>query len=802
MNNSKTTIDIDQLYDDEQESEGLNLQAVISLIRIKWKQALLFGCIGLAIAFVYLRYATPIYESKAKILVKDDNKASARGEMEMLQTLGILPGTSNVNNELEIIKSYSLSSQVVKELSLNIALYSTTHAIKRKEFYVNNLPFGIRQTITDNKLYDKLTEESFLLTQYGNTVTLVGRESNSGYKGTIGDRIELPGIILQLVPKQGVAPLDEPLELEFHSIRSITGGYNNAVAASIPNKQVSVIDLTVENSIPQRGEDLLNTLIFRFIQNGINDRNAISDSTIAFINARLANVETDLSALEGEIQDFKQRNEIVNIAEQASALIGDVSGLTKSEANIEVEASVVNSLLAFMQQTDQDPKIIAASLSVNNPGLISLIEKYNTLLLERERNLMSVTEGNPLIQNIDTQLGALRTNIRNGLQSQKQSLMASLSTVKRRTGSIESSMKTVPGKERTSIEFGRQQAIKQELFVFLLQKREEAALTKSSTISNVRVIDNACTTRPVSPRKNIIYLAALMLGVAAPFGWAIAATMLNNKIGSRKDIIDHTAAPILGEIGHYDAKENEPFVIDEKSSSSLSEQFRILRSNLRFSLGGNGHNTVLVTSNIPGEGKTFISMNLGASIALSGKRTVLIGMDLRKPQITKRLGVDKSVGVSDVLIGAVTLDEALIAVEGIDNYFILPAGTLPPNPSELLMSPATQGLFAMLRERFDYLIVDSAPLMVADATILSEHADSTLLITRVGHTFKDNIKQIEQLRRDKRLPNMGIVANDINMEYDGAYYYYGYNYGYYGYHGYYGEGEEKGKKKRKKRIRN
>lgn len=794
---SKKNIDFD--FDDlefEEEEKGFDVQAAIVLIRANWKKVVLSALIALLLAFIYIRYATPVYETIAKILVKDENKAG-RGDTEMLQTLGILPGASNVDNELQIIQSYSLMDQVMNTLGLNIVLYTTNHTIKKGEVYVNSLPFGVRQEITDRQLYADLTENTFRLTQQGDTVILDQQKSDSVYTGRIEGAIELPGLTLHLIPKEGTIPLDDPLELNFRSLQGTVNAYTAAVAASLPNKQTSVIDLTVQNTIPRRSEDLLNTLVHQYIQNGIDDRNAVSDSTIAFINVRLANVEIDLSLLEGEIQEFKQRNEIVNITEQASALIGNVSSLSQSESNLEVQLSVVNSLLGFLDQTDQDPKIIAASLTVDNAGLTSLIEKYNGLLLERERNLLSVTPDNPIIVNIDTQLSSLRNNIRNGLHSQKQSIQASLSAIRRRTGSIEFSMRTVPGKERQAIEYNRQQQIKQELFLFLLQKREEAALTKSSTISNVRVIDAARTTHPVKPRKRLIYFAALILGAGAPFAWLFVTNMLNIRVRSRKEITALTETPIVGEIGHYDGEETASFVIDSTSTTPLSEQIRILRTNLRFSLGGKEQSTILITSNIPGEGKTFIAMNLAAGISLSGKRTLLMGMDLRKPQIAQRLQLGRKTGVSDLLIGATTLDEALISMKGYNgNLFLLPAGTIPPNPAELLLSPATQQLFTTLKKRFDYIIIDSAPLVVTDSSILSEYADSVLLVSRINYTYKESIKQIEQLRREKRMPNLGIVVNDIDMEQNGySYYGYGYGYGSYHHYGYY-HNDEKEKKKR------
>ncbi len=790
---------IEELDANSQES-AFDVQQIVNIVRANWIWAIACGLLALILAWLALRFSTPVYDTRAKILIKEESSGAGDANALILENLGITSQGGNVENEMQIINSYSLMQQVVEDLGLNVRFYSTNHRVKKGELYRSDLPFLLKQEIIDEKMYHRLLNDEFILSLDDNTIVIKNKTDEKEYRGSPGSSIVLPGVILTFFFDEEKPQLKYPLEIGLNSVTGTTNSYASRLSVTSPQGNNTIIDLKILDSKPRRSEDVLNTVISNYINNEIQDRNIISDSTIAFIDERLDNVTKELTGLESEIQQFKQENNIVNIETQSQAMVSSSANYGQSETDLEVQLSVVNSLMDFLRQTSSSPKLVPTSLTVTNPGLSSIIQEYNSLLLQRERSLMSVSEENPLIQNIDSQLATLRTSLNNGLQSMKQTLQASLNTLRRRSGNVQASIRNVPAQERRALEYSRQQQIQQELYIFLLQRREEVALSKSSTISHVRVIDAARTlSAPVKPKKSLIYMAALLLGLLAPFLIIYIRDLLNNKIKSKKDIERNTTAPILGEIGHYDQDDGRTFVVEENNDSPLAEQFRILRSNLRFTLQGQGNRTILITSTMPGEGKTFISMNLAATLAVGGKKTALLGMDLRRPQLTKLVSMEKKAGISGFLIRINEYEDILYPINKIPNLSIMPAGIIPPNPSELLMNEKTQELFQKLKADFDYVIIDCAPMTVTDANILAEYADATLFVTRVDATYKESIKQLDRLVQANRLPRIGLVVNDIRHDLTNSYYGYGYS-RYYRY-GYYHKEELTGWQKFKKQIK-
>ncbi len=796
----KNTIEREPEFDWEGENESIDLRKLLSRIRINWHWSVLFAFLALALAVTWLYFTAPTYETRSMILIKEEQSKSGngglfKGNMELLQGLGIVSGVSNVDNELEILKSYSLMNQVVQDLALNLRFYTEGKPLTTDELYGSTLPFRLTQQITDISRYNSLNGKAFKVTLHKTGGFLMEDvEGGKKYPGKLGVPLELPGIHLLLENNPLVTKWNKPLTLKIFNLDGTTIAYSRRFDAEIPTKQVSIVNLKIKDNIPERGQQVLSQMVRFFIANSIADRNTVSDSTIAFINSRLASATDDLSQVESRIQNFKQSNNIVDIPTQAQALITNAGAMSKSEADKEVQLSMVNSLITFMQQTGNNPKLVPAALMVDNAVLNPVIDKYNTLLLERERNLMSVTEDNPIIRNIDQQLTGLRANMMSGLHSMQVSTQSGLNSLRRSSGGISSNIGAVPAKEKQFLEFSRQQSIKQELYVFLLQKREEAGLAKSSNMPNARVIDGARTDPgPVSPKAKLILVGSLLLGLLTPLFWSWLKEMVNNRINMKEDIEKRTKAPIIGEISHAKSIKYGTLKVTLKSRDAVSEQFRILRSNLNYVLTGAKDKVILVTSSIPGEGKTFVSLNLAATLALGNKKVVVLGMDLRKPKLSKLLGLSDAKGISNYLIGSCSLEDIIFHVEDHENLFAIPSGPVPPNPSEILMLPQMQDLIEELRYRFDYIIIDTAPIVVTDATILSKHADVTLFITRPMLTYKDSIKNIDQLFRTGRLPRINVIVNDINVRKSP---YYGY--GNYYYYGYYESGTREKRKKQKK----
>lgn len=794
MSNKKTTVE--EFDWEEDEENGLDLRKLVSRIRINWYWSLLWCLIAGLLAFTYLYFAVPTYKTQSMILIKEDDSKSGsgglfKGNMELLQGLGIVPGVNNVNNELEILKSYSLMNQVVQHLSLNLRFYTDGKRFTQKELYGSSLPFRVSQQIQDIARYNSLSDKTFKVTLGANdSVALEEEESKMKFTGTLDSVISLPGYKLLLEKNPLIKKWNKPLLLKFSNLDATTNGFSSRLTASLANKQASIVNLTFDDNIPERSQNILSYLVKFFIANSIADRNAVSDSTIAFINTRLVSATDDLNQVESNMQGFKQRNNIVDISTQAQALVNTASQMTQAEAQKEVQLSMVNSLINFMQQTSNNPKLVPATLTVDNSALNPIVEKYNMLLLERERNLMSLTEDNPIIKNIDQQLVGLRTNMMSGLQSMQQTAQSGLSSLRRTSGGLVSNISAVPGKEKAFLEISRQQSIKQELYLFLLQKKEEAGLAKSSNMPNARLIDEARTNpTPKSPKSILILSASLLIGLIVPLLWSGAKELLNNRISMKEDIEKRTNAPIIGEIAHARLKNEAPLIVTAQSRDAISEQFRLLRSNINYILTEANEKVIMVTSSLPEEGKTFISLNLAAALTLTGKKVAIMGMDLRKPKLSNLMGLKNQTGISNYLIGNCSIDDIIYPVAEHDNLYLIPTGPVPPNPSELIMLPAAQTMMEELRKKFDFIVVDTAPIIVTDSIILGKHADATIFITRPMLTYKDSIQNIDKLFRNNRLPKVNIVVNDINVK-KSPYYGYG-NYYYYGYY-------EDGKKKRNK----
>ncbi len=793
----------DAEWQDATEEGGFDLKHFLNKARVNWIFILASIILGGLIAGLYLYITTPTYKTSAKMLIKESDplkSGGAKAGVDMLQNLGLSTGTANVDNELEILKSFTIMRQALQNLGLYVALSKADNKLKSEEFYGSKSPYRIAPRITNEKEYSQLIEANYSFSVVKNQVVIQDLGTGQKFSGALGTVLHLPGLELQVSPNNEVRPWDSNTEayIHFYALDQLADNYLEAVNAEIPNKQVSVINLELEGAIPSRSEDLLNQVIQIYIRNGVADRNAISDSTISFIDARLAGVTTDLQTLESEIQSFKQRNDIVDISAQSQALLSNASDFYKTAATQEVQLSVVNSLIAFMQQTSKTPRLVPASLTVDNAALSPMIAEYNSILLKRQRSLLSMTEENPAIINIDEQLSEQRSNLLNGLYNMRNAAQSGLSSIKHNNRFINTQLKTVPGKEREFLEYSRQQIIKQELYLFLLQKREEAALSKSSTLSNARIIDAPRTSPlPVKPKRKLVLALGLLAGLIFPFGWLWLRDMLNTRIRSKKEIESKTTVPIVGEIGHFkDRSENDLVVTEQNGRHPVVEQFRMLRSNLSYTLVNAGK-VILVTSTMPGEGKTFISLNLAATFALMGKKTVIVGMDLRKPKLNKALKMGSAKGVTHYLVGEATLEDIIQPVPGFSHLKAIVNGVIPPNPAELLLSARCQELIRELEQQFDYIIIDTAPVLVTDASILSAHAAVTLYISRVDYTHKQSIEDLDKMQQSGRMGKLNLVVNDIKpRRYGGSYY--GYSYGYSYGDGYGNYGQDRGSKHRRR----
>ncbi len=767
------------MEESEAARKSLFFQSIVARFFALWPW--IIGSIILCVVGVlfYFKFSSPEYKIHATILVQDDKKGAEFGDAGLLQDFGLMPGKSNVDNEAEILKSRSVIEEVVQGLGLNIS-YAVPGKFKATEIYAKTpVMMHFAGPIADS--FSVPTDYAFAFNPSDpRSFTLTDEDNNKIFKGRLNDTLTLKEGIVVINTAEGFSkwPAEQPLIITINPYEMVIQNYMKALSVDIPNKQVSIINLTLNQTLPEKGERVLNRLIREYMQGNLDDKNRIADSTISFIDERLTHVLEELTGIEKDIQGFKTVNKLTDITEQSRLLLQSTSEYAKEQTGQEVQLLVVQGLEDFLTNNHNNSGVVPSSLIVQDPSFIGTIQRYNEAQIQREKMLMSLTPSHPSIVSMDRQIQSLRLDMLSSIGSIKRGIQTGITELKKRTSGFNKEISTVPAKERVFLDFSRQQAIKQELYLFLLKKREETAITKTSNMANSRVIDKAkAETQPFKPKKAIILAAGLMLGFLFPFAVSLGKDALTNRINIIKDITDNTNVPVLAEIGHN--KEDNGLIVVNNSRHIVAEQFRALRTNLQYLLTGKNDKTVLVTSSMGGEGKSFLSINLCTVLALAGKKVLLMELDLRKPKITENLQLQKK-GFTNFLISHDDDWQKWIQNSKVHEKFdVFSAGPIPPNPTELLLLPRTAELFKSLKEQYDYVIIDTPPAgMVTDAEIMSVHADITLYMVRHLVTYKEQISLIERFHQKKSLPRINIIVNDVEFKKAGYGNGYGYGYGY------------------------
>lgn len=726
-------------------------------------------------AFLFLRYARPKFKVTAKILVEDDAKggSSAFGGLDALKDIGgLFSLKSNVDNEVEILKTRTIIKKVVKDLQLNITYYREGR-VKAAELYQNS-PFRIECFNDSDSMYAGI----FTITSLkANKIQLSANDLNFNAEVEVEKPIKTPiGII---IIHQTNYPIGEnTYKCVIKSIDETVDAYLDAIDIKVTNRQVTTIDLSLSTTIPKKGEDILNDLMTQYIKANIEERNKTADSTMAFIDNRILLIGRELKDVEHDIQIFKQKNNIADIGEQSKALVDNASDFYKQTSTVDVQLQVVQALEQYLIDDKNHKRIVPTTLITQDAGFISLVGKYNTLQIERDKALLSSTTNNPVIQNMDEQIYNLRQDILNNITNQKTALLLSRKKLRIETGLFQNEIKKVPEKERAFLEYARQQKVKEELYLFLLQKKEETAITKSSSIASARIIDAAQSQAlPYFPKKILIFLLASLIGIALPFIFLYIKETASIRVANQADIEKLTQVPIIGEIGHVDNYANN--IIKKDPRAPIAEQFRAIRTNLQFILPNANDKVLMTTSSMSGEGKSFVAINLANIFALAGKKVVLVELDLRKPKVSINLGLDNSKGFSNYIISDMEV-ASIIKPSGMhENFFVVSSGPIPPNPAELIMHQKMKTFIHELKNNFDIIIIDTAPIgLVTDAQLLSNYIDATLYLVRQGYTYKRQLGIPEDIYINKKMKNIYIIVNDVKKA-DSYGYGYGYRYGAY-----------------------
>jgi tyrosine-protein kinase Etk/Wzc len=763
----------------EQEND-FNLTEALYKYLGYWKWLTVSIVLSLTIAFFYIKAKTPLYDIESSILIKDDSKGQGPGDM--LKQLDLFSGTKVVDNEIEVLKSYTLMEKAVSGLNQQVS-YFTRDNFKGSELYGDTCPLLVKVLENNDLTYTEPLK-----------IDIVGK-----------NKIEINGKVVPLntpvrtpngmfnISLTGKAQEVKELTVRMAPLSEVIEDYMELLKVAPSSKMSSVLLMSFESSVPQKGKDLLNRLIDEYDKASLEDKNRVTYNTLTFIDKRLKLVSLDLIEAEKEVESYKSHEGITDISEESKLFLENVQQNDLQLNQVQIQQGVLNSIDQYVSNNENRQGTVPATLGIDDPTLLDLIDRLAELETKREGPIKLMKQDNPLILAIDKQIRDLKNSIKQNVKTLQKSFAITKQKLESQNANMESLIKTIPGKERTLVDITRQQTVKNDIYVYLLQKREETALSYASAVSDSRIIDQARSgNEPVKPVKRNVYLIFALIGFALPIGIIYILDLLNNKIKNRKDIEHATNIPILAEIS-FSAHENI-LIVNRPEMSVLAEQIRALRTNLAFLSPGQGVQCLLFTSSLSGEGKSFISLNLGASLAMIGKKTVILELDMRRPKLHSALNIPNAKGISDYLIGAANLNEILQPIEGQDDYYIIPCGPVPHNPVELLIKGRLHELITELRSQFDQIIIDAPPVgIVTDAQILEQYADATVFLVRHDFTPKTKLKLVNDLFKQKKFKNLNLVFNAIK---EGGKY--GYGYGYQNKYGY-GYIDSKPRKLRSKR---
>lgn len=774
------------------------LSKIMSQVLDHWK--LFVCCIVLCLAggWLYLKCATPVFKINASVLVEDDKKGGSlfgNASNAVQDFSGLLGTVSNVDNEAQILQTQDLLERVVRDMQLNVTTYEKKNFLYREVYpeiplrisAANSLTTAEGSTFTvTGKANGKITiDEEIVKTDTSDAV-------KQTYEAQLGYPVQLHSGVYQF-DSSASYQAGKSYRIAVTSIENAMAYLGSLLTVKVPNKQVSTINLELAYPVPAKGKRILNELVKQYVKGNLEQKNAFADSTMAFIDRRIAIVNDDLNQVERLVQDFKQKHKIADMDEQAKVLIHQWEQQGTDINSVSAEMSLVDTLMHMFTSEGTKNRMVPGLLT-KDPVFLELLAIYNQNQLLRERLLGSFTPNNPQIKNIDEQLDGLRGKMIDHLAGVKKGLMLSYNQLDSIGTNNNVNINKVPEIQRNYVDLVRQQEIKQALFVFLLQKREEVAVTKASNIASARLIDSPrAELKIISPKKPLAIGLAFVIGVLLPFGALSLKNTLNTKLQTSEEVIKLSQMALVGEINHSDYM--SPLIYTEMPDSVIAEQFRALRTNLQFVNGDVKCPVVMLTSSFSGEGKSFTAVNLAQAFASTGKKVLIMEFDLRRPMLCNYMNLAVPQGFSNYIVSNLPLGEVIIS-SGVDNLDIFPTGPLPPNPAELLMNAKVAQMFNNLKEKYDMIILDTPPVgLVADAQILAAYANTCLYVVRLGYTYKNRLSIAQELKATGKINNMYLVVNDVKTKTSHRY---GYGYGNYKYNQAYGSLNHKSTRKKKK----
>jgi|UniRef100_UPI0035684F17 capsular exopolysaccharide family len=791
-----------------QSEEQINIQEILFRYLIHWPWFVVSVIVCVALAWGYLRLTTPVYNISATVLIKDEKKgggANMSSELEKMGLNGFVSSSSNIENEIEVLKSRTLAREVVSSLGLFVT-YMDEDKFPNKELYRTS-PVLVSLTPQEADRLPQTMEIDMLLQPAGamDVQVKVGKKEYRKHLEKLPAVFPTDeGTVAFFANNDTLSSLrPESVTTERHITAyinrpfAVAKGYAGSLLITPTSKATSVVTVSLKNSNTQRGKDYIDKLLEMYNINANNDKNEVAQRTGEFIDERIDIISKELGSTERDLENFKRSAGITDLTSEAQIALTGNAEYEKKRVENQTQINLVMDLKKYLQGSGYE--VLPANVGLQDAGVAGAIDRYNEMVAERKRLLRTSTESNPAIVNLTTSICAMRSNIQTTLDATLKGLEITKADLIREASRYSRRISDAPTQERQFVSIARQQEIKSGLYLMLLQKREENAIVLAAIANNAKIIDEAqADSTPISPKRMTIYLAALVFGIGIPVGVIYLIGLTKFKIEGRADVEKLTSLPVVGDIPLADEKTGA-IAVFENQNNLMSETFRNVRTNLQFMLE-NGKNVILVTSTVSGEGKSFISANLAISLSLLGKKVVIVGLDIRKPGLNKVFNLPKKeYGITQFLTNSTVNLMDLVHHSDINkNLYILPGGTVPPNPTELLARDGLEKAVEILRKNFDYVILDTAPVgMVTDTLLIGRVADLSVYVCRADYTRKTEFTLINELAENNKLPNLCIVINGLDLQKKKYGYYYGYGkYGkYYGYGKHYGYGEYKIKDK-------
>ena len=814
----------EQNFNEQNSEETINLYAIFFKYLAYWPWFVISVIACMILAFLFLRYQQPVYNITAAVLIKEEEQKggnSAASPLAAIQDLGMFSMTNNFDNEVEILHSRTLIKKAVNELRLyttiaedritgyNIPLYRTSPVnvfMTPEEADKLEAPVKLKMKYTlDGKLH---VHAKYVIDEEGD------EEEIEKEFDRLPAILPTPVGVINFSKNDSLPePMEEDVKLmAYISSPTVTAqGYMENLTVEATSKTTTIAQISVQNTDKQRGIDFVNCLVAFYNQDANDEKNEVAQKTAEFIEERISIINRELGTAETELADFKQRSGLTDLTSDAKLALEESSRYGQQRMENATQIQLVEFLRNYINDPKNDDEVIPSNVGLQDQNLTSVIDQYNAMIVERNRLLRTSSESNPAVINMNTGIEAMRHSVQTTVESVLKGLNIAKSDIERQARKFEGRISNAPIQEKEFLSIARQQEIKAALYTMLLQKREENALTLAATANNGRIIEDALADKdPVSPKKKIIALAALILGLGIPVGIVYLRDLLKYKIENREDVEHITDVPILAELPRCKKPEKGAVVVRENKNDIMEETFRGLRTNLLFMLGKD-QKVILFSSTQPGEGKSFVAGNTAVSLAFLGKKTIIVGMDIRKPGLNKVFNLSRRAeGITNYLADPehVNIFDMVQTSDISPNLDILPGGPVPPNPTELVARDVLDRAIELLKQRYDYIILDTAPIaMVTDTAIIGRVANLCVYVCRADVTPKAGYRYINVLRDEKKFPKLATVINDIDMsKRKNSYgYEYGAKYGYggktYGYGYGYGYGYDEGNKNKKDKTK-